>query len=188
MNKRGLLNEIWIVVILFIVFLVGMCLYWIFATAAPVVVGEGRVLTGIIQTSFATNDPNGSLNNASDIAVNTANNFLGMVEGIIYLAFFGGMIGFIAVCYYVRTYKWLSLVWVMLMIGLTVIAMVLSNAYQDAAATSTDLTNFYNTWGTNNFIMFNLPYIIAGFGVITGIILFALVAISGDEEETKEIT
>lgn len=184
MNKRGLLNEIWIVIILFIVLLAGIFAYWLFAMTAPIVIGESFKITSTLQTAFASGH-NDSLNNATNVAVNTANSFLGMVEGAIYLAFLGGLLGFLAICYYVKTFKWLAMVWLMLIVAAVVISMVLSNAYQDTAATSTDLSNLYSLWGTNNFLLLNLPYIIGGFGVVSGIILFAIVAIGSDEETTE---
>lgn len=185
MNRRGLLNEIWIVIILFIVMVVIMFAYTLASIAAPLVVGEGKAITSILSDSFSS-EPNSSLANATAVSVQTANSFLGMIELSIYLLFFGALVGYIAVCYYVKTYKWLAMVWLMLIVAAVVISMVLSNAYQTTSQTSGDLASFYSVWGTNDFLMNYLPYIVAGFGILSGIVLFAIIAI-GSDEETKEI-
>lgn len=186
MNKRGLLNEVWIVLILFFVAIALVFGYTLFSVAAPVLVGEGKSVTSIISTNFGAGD-NTTLGNATVVSVQTANGFLGMVELSVYLIFFGMLIGYFAVCYYVRTYKWLAVVWMMLIVALVVISMILSNTYQITANSNTDLAAFYQTWGTNDFLMNYLPIIVAGLGIISGIILFTIMSV-GSDEETLVIT
>lgn len=186
MNKKGLINEIYIVIILFIAVLTIAGLFWIAGIAGPIVVGEGKEATSIISSSFSNTQSNDSLTNATAVATNTANQWLGLVEGAVYLFFFGLFGGFLAVCYYIRTYKWLGIVWMMLMVSLVLISGILSNAYQDTKAINGDLAEFYNTWGTNDFILNYLPVVMGGFLVISGILLFAIVAI-GNDEVTEDI-
>lgn len=185
-NKKGLINEIYIVIILFIVIVVLICGFWIVATAGPLIVGEGKYLTETIQDAAGSTEPDGALDNSTEVSVGVANSFLGVVEFIIYAFFLGFLIGFVALCYYVRTYKWLAMVWVCLIIAAVFISFIISNAYQQASTSSTDLAEYYNTWGTSSFLMVNLPYIVAVFGVISGIVLFSIIS-TDSEEQTKEI-
>ena len=68
------------------------------------------------------------------------------------------------------------------------IALIISIAYQQASQTA-DLASFYQTWGTNDFIMTNLPWIVGIFGFVSGIILFVITQTSSEqaEEETRRI-
>lgn len=182
MNKKGLLNEIWIIIILFIVLLVIIGGFWIVATVGPLVTGLGKQVTGTIQTGVHENDNGGHLENATIVAVTMTNNMLGIVESIVYLMFIGIMIGYLAVCYYVRSAKWLSFVWILLMIAVVFICYIVSTAYQQAYAGSSDMLSFYQTWGTNHFIMTYLPYIAGIFGILSGIILFVIISTDSEEE------
>jgi hypothetical protein len=189
-NKKGLINEIYIVIILFIVFLMLIGGFWLAATAGPLVVGEGKQLTGILRLNLKGDATNSSISNATTLAVtvatNTTDSFLGLIEFIVYLAFFSFLIGYIAVCFYVRTYKWLAIVWIGLIVAAVFISFIVSNSYQQAYVSSPDITSFYNAWGTNNFIMNYLPYIVGIFGILSGIVLFVIMS-TDSEEETRFI-
>lgn len=186
MNKKGILNEVWIVIIIFIAFMTIILGIWFVGTVAPLIIGEGQMITSTLSTSIAQNSPNSSLQNASVVPIQTANSLMGLAEGIIYLAMIGAFLGFLVVCYYVRTYKWLSMVWIVFVIGAVIISMVVSNAYQDAYNSSDHLASLYSQWGTNDFLLNYLPVITGGLGVMGGIILFALAAV-GTDEETEAI-
>lgn len=185
-NKKGVYNEVMIVIVLFIAFMSIIGLLWVYGAIAPLVVGEGQFLTEQLSTSINTNSPNSELANASTVPLETADTFLGLVEVISYLCILGGFLGFIAVCFYVRTYRWLSMVWIILVIGAVIVSMILSNAYQDIYNSSTDLASFYQEWGTNDFLLTYLPLIVGILGVVGGIILFTIQTL-GSEEETTEI-
>ena len=185
MNNKGLVNEIFIVIIIFLVAIGLLGIFWLVGTVAPVAVGEGQNLVTQVQGSINQNNPNSTLSNATNATVQVANSFLGIVQGIIYMIFLGLLGGFIAVCYYVRTYKFLAFAWVGLMIFLVFASILISTAYQQAA-TGTNLSSFYTTWGTNNFIFLYLPQIVGGLTVLTGIILFAIIS-TDSEETTRDI-
>lgn len=181
-NKRGIYNETMIIIVIFIGLMTIMGLFWIVGSIGPLIVGEGKVLTTQLSNSINANSPNSELANASQAPIQLSNNLLGIVEAIVYLCFVGSFLGFIAVCYYVRTYRWLSMAWIGLVIGAVVIAMIMSNSYQMMYDSSTDLASLYSEWGTNDFVLRYLPFIIGIFGVIGGIILFAIQSTGGDEE------
>jgi len=177
MNKRGLTNEIWIVIILFIVILMSVFAYWAYSSTAPLVTGLSSQITTQVKQTVDSTSPNSTLANVTAISVNTTNGILGLGESFVYIGLIGIFLGFLGICYYTRTFKWLSVVWILLVIVLVFISMILSNSYQDSKNTATDLNKFYTTWGTNDFLMSNLPYIVGFFGFICGIILFAISAL-----------
>ena len=185
-NKRGVYNEVMIVIVIFIALMSIIGLFWVYGAIAPIVVGQSQALTDELSSSINTNSPNSELANASVVPLQTANTFLGLVETISYLCILGGFLGFIAICFYVRTYRWLSMVWIVLVIGAVVVSAILSNAYQDMYNSSSNLADFYSEWGTNDFLLSYLPLIVGMLGVIGGIILFTIQTL-GSEEETTEI-
>lgn len=184
-NKKGLVKEIMIVIILFIVVVVLVSGYWIVSMVGPVIVGEGSAVAHQIQTSISANSPNTSLDNASQIVTSTTINVLGTFEILVYFGLMGMIIGFMLMAYYVRTYPFLAVFWVFMIIFLAFFAMLISNSYQQAS-TSGNLNTFYTNWGTNNFLMTYLPHIVVFFGVIGGILLFVL-ASKDPESETQLI-
>lgn len=187
MNRKAQTNQIWIIIILFIVAIVLLGAFWMYATAAPILVGQTQSLTSIFRTSLtATGGPGSALSNATNIAADVSDSIVGSAQIVSYFLFAGLFMGFLVVCYYVRTYKWLAVAWIGLMAFLVFISMIMSNAYQEAYTTSSDLQAFYNTWGTSNFIMQYLPYITLVLGMLSGIVLFVLIS-TDSEEETRQI-
>lgn len=183
MNKKGLVQQLMIVLILFIVVIVGIGVYWIVSMFGPVVVGEGNALASQVQTSIHANNPGSALDNSSQIATITTTNILGVFELLVYIAMIGGIIGFIMIAWYVRTYPWLAAVWIFAIIFFAFFAMLISNSYQQAALSGpSEMQQFYADWGTNNFLMTYLPHMVIFFGILGGIILFVLVSRDSESE------
>ena len=63
-------------------------------------------------------------------------------------------------------------------------SMFISNAYM--TANQSNLAQYYSTWGTNDFLMSNLPIIVLVLGVFGGIFLFIL-ASREPEGDTQQL-
>ena len=174
MKRKGLLNQIYIVVIIAVILITIIGLFSLASIVLPILVGEGNLVTNIIQTDLQ-NSGIEPLQNASTTPTETISGILGAVELIVYFLFLGLIIGFIIIAYYVRTYPFLAFFWAGIMVILVIMAMIMSNAYEQAK-NEPDLQAFYTTWGSNDLIMSYLPHIIASIGILGGIVLFVLVS------------
>jgi hypothetical protein len=182
-HKKGLLNQIYIVVILVAVLLFIIGLFSLGAIVLPIFAGQGIEVAGIVQNSLSTSG-NQELEDAGEVATSTTINVLGGLELLVYLTLIGLVLGYIMIAYYVRTYPFLAFFWIGALVGLVIIAMIMSNAYE-TAKTSPELEAFYSVWGTNDFLMSYLPHLVAFIGIIGGIVLFGLVATNDSETETR---
>ena len=180
MNKKGLLNQIYIVIVLVVVLIAIIGLYSLGSIVLPIVVGEGTNTANTIHQSIVDGGLV-ELQNASAVASQATVNALGVFELITYFVFLGLIIGYIMIAYYVRTYPFLGFFWLGAIVALVVIAMIMSNAYEQAK-NETDLNKFYTSWGTNDLLMSYLPHIVTVIGIIGGIILFALVSTESEAE------
>jgi hypothetical protein len=182
-NRKGLLNQIMIVVILITVIIAIIGVFSLASIVLPVLTGEGIEVATLLQTSMNESGI-AEMNDAGQVATSTTINVLGIFELLVYLFFFGLVIGFIMVAYYVRTYPFLAFFWAGGMVITTIIAMIMSNAYEQAK--TGDLAQFYNTWGTNDLLMSYLPHIMAVVTIVGGIVLFVLVS-RDSEGETQAL-
>lgn len=144
------------------------------ALMAPIFVGKSTELSGYVSDAFHTglstlNDSQ----NASGIAADTVEGTLGTVQFISYAVFIGLILGYLIICFYIRTQPWLIFLWVFVMIFMVIISMFISNAYVNAA-TAPNTASFYSAWGTNDFLLRHLPHAMAVLGTLGGILLLVL--------------
>jgi len=173
LNKKGLSGQIMTVLIITMVLVFIIIAFWVGSMILPLLTGTGGLLINQLSSSINANSPNTELANASNIALNTASSVLGVVETIVYLVMIFLFLGFIALAYYVRTYPFLAFFWVFILIGLVFLSMIISNSYTLASQNPT-ISGYYTTWGSNDFLMSNLPIIVLVVGVVGGIFLFIL--------------
>jgi hypothetical protein len=181
MNRKGLLNQILIVIVLIVVVMAIVASISLGSIIFPIISGEGIDVAHEIQSSIELAG-NSEMTNASEVATSASINVLGTFEFIIYIGFLGLVIGYIMVAYYVRTYPFLAFFWIVGMILIVIFAMIMSNAYEQAKGG--DLESFYTTWGSNDLLMSYLPHIMAFVTIIGGIVLFAIVS-KDPEAETQ---
>jgi len=184
MNRRGGLDrQIIFVLTLVVIFACVIFIIWGAATVFPLAVGSGQEITSTINDAIQTTDSGTPLGNASAAATNVASGVLGSIEFIVYAVMIGLFLGYLAICYYVRTLKILAAIWFIVIVLMVVAAMIVSNAYITAAADPT-LGNFYQTWGSNDFMMRNLPFITGIVGVFSGLFLFVIMQREPEEEDS----
>lgn len=172
MNRKGLLNEIWIVLIMIGVFMAIIGIYALVGMTAPLVIGEGKDLTQTLR-SAASDSGDNNIIAAANVTLNTTEGSLDSVKYLVYFGFLGLLIGYIFIAATVRTYPGLAFFWIIFMVLLTIGSMFISDAYQSQASDSL-MGSYYSQWQENNFIMINLPFIVGFFGVLSGILLFVI--------------
>ena len=172
-NRKGFGNQLMMILVIGMVLAFIMLAIWVGGLFLPLLTGTGTLLVNTISTSINTQSPNSELANATNIALPIASRSLGVVEGIVYVFMVFIFLGFIALCFYVRTYPFLAFFWVFIIIALVFLSMFISNSYISASLVPAT-NSYYTTWGQNDFILSNLPFIIAVVGVVGGIILFVL--------------
>lgn len=184
MNRKGELAEQFTFILMMVAVLaLIIAIIALVGLAAPPVIGEGKVAINQIQTAIHTNNPGSSLENSSSVATQAVYQGLGAMEILSYLMFIGLFVGYLIIAYYVRTYPYLAFVWIGLVVILVMLSIFISIAYQNAKATTTDLNNFYTSWGTNDFLLSHLPELATVLGLISMVLLFA---IRGSEPQTEE--
>lgn len=184
MDKKGVFGDNFVMIaIIGLVLTIIIFGVWALSITAPLLFGESQVVLNTLDDAINLNPEGTALQNASEPVLSGATNVLGVMELVIYLLFIGGFMGFLVLCYYVRTNKWLISIWILFIVGAVVVAMIVTNAYETAKQDS-NLNDFYTQWGNNDFLMMHLPYIILTLGVFGGILLFIL-ADKGESEETQ---
>ena len=187
MNKKGSLlgvvDNIQFIMVLVIILSLIIMGVWGAATLGPIVVGEGSSAATNIKSAVLATHNNTSLGNATTVSADTVTSTLGKVELLVYAVFFGLFFGFLIVAYEVKFYPFLSWAWIGLMFIVVLLAMVVSNAYQEQSLTD-NTAGYYATWGTTSWVMNYLPHIFATLGLISGVMLFILRTRSPDDELT----
>lgn len=180
-NKRGVVQQIMSVLIIIVVLVVVIVMFWGGSILLPLFAGMGGETITQINNAVNTQSPNSELANATITATSIGTGVIGIMEYMVYFALIIMFVGFMILAYYVRSYPFLSFFWVLMIIALTFLSMILSNAYITASLQPAT-ASYYSTWGSNNFIMENLPYVVVFVGIIGGIILFVLASREPESE------
>jgi hypothetical protein len=171
-NKKGITSQIMTLYIMGIVLVVLVMFIYLWALAGPLFVG----LMGDANTEFKTlfqqtNDQH--LINASVPSIETGIDSLNTFEWVSYMIFIFMFLGFLIMCFYVRTYPFLIAVWIVLIIIIVFLSIFLTVTYQDISL-DPSVSGYYSQWENTDFMLKNLPAILSVLGVIGGIIMFIL--------------
>lgn len=175
MNKKGIYWQIMALFVILIALGTIMMLFWGWSVIAPSATSIITDITSDLKqagTNSGDNNLSNALNVPLDAVKNTADNF----AWVTYLIFIVSLLGFLVLCFYVRSYPFLIVFWIFGIIVMVVISLFITNAYQDTIAGEDYVSVASRAWTTNHYLMSNLPIIITGIGIIGGIILFALIS------------
>jgi hypothetical protein len=181
MNKVGFTNQVMIILILLIVFTLVIGGVWIMSIAGPIIVGEGTTISNQISSVVHQNNPGTALDNATTVVTNTTTSGLGTLELLVFMLTIGLFLGYLVICYYVRTYQWLSVLWIGIIFLMVVMSFIFSNAYQQVSHQS-ELRSFYTSWTTMDYLMNYLPHITIALGIISGILLFTILVTEPEQD------
>jgi L-asparagine transporter-like permease len=94
-----------------------------------------------------------------------------MTYGLMFILF----MVFAIFAYNVRTYPALIFVWIFIGLIVFFVSMSLAETYSSAANSGGFTQDAYESWEGNNFILSNLPWVVAAMWLVGGVILFAVV-------------
>lgn len=160
--------------------ILGMLMLFVFIAqlAGPLLFGSvGDLGNTIKQGVENSGNPNliAAQNSSIEPAIQgSVNNF----EWITYSVLIVMLLGFIIMCFYVRTYPFLIFVWIAMIVILLLVSLILAYSYQETAASS--VSGYYDAWENSDFLLKHLPVIILMTGLIGGIIMFV---VASREEE-----
>lgn len=175
MGKRGFYNQAMTAAIIIGVLIAIMVCYWFWSLIAPSATSLTTDVSSIILNQ-ARNSTDGNISNAANLAITPAINVLGDFEFFTYTLLSGAVMGFLLLCFYVRTYPFLLFFWIIGIFILALTSIWLTSSYEGAIAGAGYFSTTTTSWTTNHYIMSNLPSIFVGFGIIGGIILFLIVS------------
>jgi hypothetical protein len=173
MNKEGFVNQIMIVLIIGLVFILIFAVYYVWSLSAPIVQKLSNDVSPIIKKAVG-NSGDSSLINATEVSVNAVNNSLNNMEWIGYTALIFMFLTFILIAFYVRTYPFLIFVWFFMIVLGVFIGIFLSVSYQNIKSQGGFLAEAYSSWQTNDLILSYIPHIMVVIGLIGGVVLFIL--------------
>ena len=174
-NKGSLYNNIMLGIILIGTLIGIIILFFLYTMIAPPATDSINTINGMVQGIVTdTKQSEGNLSNSLEISTRPISGISGIFEWVGYSMFVMLLVGYIMICYYVRSYPFLIAFWFIAIIGATLLSMILSNAYIDVSTGTDSIALAYQSYTTQDYMMTYLPHIIASTGLIAGIILFMI--------------
>lgn len=170
-GKLGIAGPIISIFIMLGVIALIMLVFFIFGLVGPQISDTFNTITVTLQESTVEDS---AINNATDQTFGNINPGFQNLQWISYTLLVFLFIGFLFLAFFVRAYPFLIIFWLGGMLVLIVSAIFLSSAYVDISSSS--LSSTYEAWGTNHFLMSNLPQIFTVMGFLGGFILFVIVS------------
>lgn len=170
MNKKGMNNDLLILILVMSFLGIIMLAYFAYSLFAP-------ILTTVYHdtTSTLLETPNdNNITTYLNMTFGTTDRLLQQTEwwsyGIIFIFF----IAFITMCFYVRTYPFLIVVWILLGLVMIFISLYLADSYNSIALGGDYVALAYQSWEGNHYLLQYLPWVIGAFTFAGGIVMFAL--------------
>ncbi len=182
-NKKGVYDQIVVVVIMLIVVAGIMFAFWVWSILGPTTVGLISQTSGDVRNAI-NNTGDGNLTAAINPSLNAIDNSIVNIEWISYAVLIMLMFGFFIMCFYVRTYPFLIFIWIGGILVLTVLSFFITSSYQDLTSGSDYVATQVKGWSTSHFLMSNLPGVFVAVGLLGGIIMFVLISKNGEAEQT----
>lgn len=178
-DKRGIGNSLFALLIIAGVLIVIMLVVFVFQMAGPPLISTTNSAKTILHNSIQTSG-NPALVNASANSIEPGLESLNNMEWIAYTLFTLMFLSFLGMCLYVRTYPFLLVFWIVLIILLTIVSLYLAVSYQGLR---TDTSLGYQSWENTDFMLKNLPTIIFTLGAIGGIVMFGISRGQNEQEQ-----
>lgn len=177
-NKKGMGNKLVFIIIMAVILVVLILGFFIFQLVGPPLVSTLQDTSSIISTTMSTSN-NEVLQNASASSFEPALQSMNNLEWLSYTLFIVMFLTWVIMCFYVRAYPFLIILWIVLMLIMVVLSIYLAVVYQDMR-TSPGLAEYYQSWENTDFMLKNLPVVMVVLMVVGGIVMFVLA--SRDQE------
>lgn len=173
MNKRGVMDQLYPVLIMGVVLLGLILVIFLLAIGLPMLTKGLNIFNTAFQGAIE-NAPDKNITVAGKVSVGNANTGVQVLEWISYALIIMFILAFFIMCFYVRTYPFLSFIWIGIVIVLVVASLIMTVAYQNIMNSGGWISDAVGGWKNTNYILAYLPHIVAGIGIIGGIIMFIL--------------
>lgn len=180
-NKKGqaqLSGKIVIIIVMAIVLITLVLGIFLFQLVGPPLVSTLQDTSGILTETMQTSG-NEPLQNATASSFTPALQSLNNLEWLSYTLFIVMFFTWIIMCFYVRSYPFLLIIWIVLVIIMIVLSIYLAVVYQDMRI-DPGLSDYYQSWENTDFMLKNLPVVVTILGIVGGIVMFVLA--SRDQE------
>lgn len=184
-NKRGILDlrgdlsaKLFGVFIFAGILVFGILIYYVLSLLAPPLISSFSTFEISFREVTAFD---GNLSAAEKTTFGNLSLAFNGLKWVSYVILFALFFAFCITAFYIRTYPFLIVVWIGVIIIMVIMGLYLAQTYNDLK-TSGSLSSAYTGWAGNDYILGYLPHIIAIFGLVGGIILFVLSS-SGVEQE-----
>lgn len=157
MNKKGNLDLVWIILILFVAVIILIFSGFFFNKFKTEIEDEG---------AFQDNETQNALEKTSTTMSN--------LDLTIFFVFIGFIIFLIVSSYLIRTNPIFVVIMVIILILITLMAMIFSNVYQGIVEGDLEIQEFVESdYPITNFIFYNLPFLVFIVDIFSLIALFA---------------
>lgn len=180
LNRKGLTGALITVLLMILVLVFIIILYAFVSFTGPVLTYTTTLAT---DTLASVDAPGTALTNATETVFVPVNEGLGNLEWLSYFLLIIMVIGFMMLCFFVRTYPFLIIFWLLFVTVIVFSTIYISSAYEDLSSSNDDIGNAYRNWETNNFLLAYLPGITSAIGFLGGIVLFILASRGGGDTE-----
>lgn len=167
-NKKGLVAQIFTVLIIFLALMGIVIIYVFIGFFTPLFANS---FSQISDELVIAGEGTSGLNSSVRAVVLPVNEGIQNLQWLSYTLLIFLFFGFCVLCFFVRTYPFLMLFWIFFVLVLVICGVFLSHSYNQVNQDS-QLGAIYQRWGTNHLIMSHLPHIITVMGFMGGSILF----------------
>lgn len=181
MDKRGRIDDsIMFGLILFVSVCIIAVVGFGFFTALPIFTFFGSNVVDLV-TSDAQANPSSPLSNATITTLGMVTTTFNTLNYLSYAIFFGLFLGFVVLCFSVRSDPFMIWIWVIGIVIMALLGLFITVVYQKLSGDSGEVAVALQSWTYNHFILSNLPMLIGAIGVLGGIVLLIIPKQSPDE-------
>lgn len=181
-NKKGLGNQIMLLIVMAIVLIGLILIMFVWGMLGPPLQATLSDSNTIIQETFASSQDANLISAGQTSFGNATEGVTNNLEWVSYTMFILMFLVFLIMAFYVRTYPFLLVIWIILIVLMFFGSIYLTVVYQDLRADAT-LGAYYQSWENTDFILQNLPIITLMVGIIGGIIMFMLASRNQEVEQ-----
>lgn len=175
MNNKGagdVAGGFWLLLIMAVVLLAVIVAFYVMSLASPIISTTITDTKNLVAEAAIGDNNMSSAVNAT--VVPTAEATTGVMDWFAYILLIFTFIVYLFMAYYVKTYPFLIVFWIILIIALSVVSFFMTSSYMDLSSGSDSLATAYRASTTNDYMMRYLPHIFITFGLVGGFILFVL--------------
>lgn len=182
-NNRGQTKNIFLGIFVMALFFIFIVIgFYIYGLSAPIVGSVVNTATDELVTASSDDSAIFNATNSTFVKVNEGVQF--NLEWVSYAIFIVLIFSFLIIAFFVRSYPWLVVVWLGIVIIMVYSSILMADSYQDLASSGGLVGEAYQNWQQQDFLFNYYPTIIGTLGLIGGVVLF-IFALRGNSQEVN---